>query len=425
MCALFAVLVTLLHLASSLLAAYRSRGKRPDPPVSSQRPPAAAVPVSVLRPVRGLDPYDEMTLRSGFRLNYPDYELVLCCADADDAAVPAIRRLMAEHPQVDARLLIGADDVTSNPKLNNLIKGWRAAQHDWIIMADSNVLMPADYIERLLAGWRVDTGLLCAPPIGCMPRGFWAELECAFLNTYQARWQYAADTVGLGFAQGKSMLWRRAVLEQAGGIRALGAEIAEDAAATKVVSRAGLRVRLVDRAFGQPLGQRSAAQVWSRQVRWAKLRRATFPLFFAPEVASGSLLPLLAAGYAAAAADVSVIGVVVPLAVVWYGAEAALARIAGWHLGRWSLLAWIVRDLMLPVLWAQAWLGNSFSWRGNKMSVADTAGAGATSYALTSLRRRPRSVALALLRGRAASLEPWRPLWSRTHQRSIRRVRAP
>ena len=384
------------------------------------------MPVSVLRPVRGLDPYDEMTLRSGFRLSHPDYELILCCAEADDAVVPMIRRLIAEHPQVDARLLIGDDNVTTNPKLNNLIKGWRAARHDWIIMADSNVLMPADYIERLLAGWRADTGLLCAPPIGCLPRGFWAEVECAFLNTYQARWQYAADTVGLGFAQGKSMLWRRADLEQAGGIRALGAEVAEDAAATKVVRRAGLRVRLVDRAFGQPLGHRSAAQVWSRQVRWAKLRRATFPLFFVPEIASGSLLPLLAAGYAAAAAEVSVIGVVAPLAVAWYGAEAALARLAGWHVGPWSPLAWVVRDLMLPVLWAQAWIGNSFSWRGNTMSVADTAAlSGGADTALASLRPRPRSAALALLRGRAPSLGPVRPPWSRTRQRSIRPARAP
>ncbi len=126
-------------------------------------------------------------------------------------------------------------------------------------MADSNVLMPRDYLQRLLARLAPDTGLLCAPPIGCLPHGFWAEVECAFLNTYQARWQYAADTVGLGFAQGKTMLWRRADLEQAGGIRALGAEIAEDAAATKVVRRAGRRVRLVDRrlrpAAGAALGR--------------------------------------------------------------------------------------------------------------------------------------------------------------------------
>ena len=328
-------------------------------------------PVSVLRPVRGLDPFDEMTLRSGFELDYPIYELILCCADTDDPAIAPIRRLMREYPHVTSRLLIGRDDVTSNPKLNNLIKGWRAAHCDWVVMADSNVLMPRDYLQQLLAGWRSDTGLLCAPPIGGMPRGFWAEVECAFLNSYQARWQYAADTIGLGFAQGKTMLWRRSDLEQAGGIRALGAEVAEDAAATKVVRRAGKRVRLVDRAFAQPLGFRSVAQVWSRQARWSKLRRATFPACFLPEILSGSLAPLLAAAYAAADADMAVGGTVLALGLLWYGCEALLTRLAGWHLGAWSPLAWAVRDLMLPALWTQAWLGNEFSWRGNEMSLAD------------------------------------------------------
>jgi ceramide glucosyltransferase len=364
-CALFAALATLLHLVSTLLAAHRARPKIAAAGFST------ATPVSVLRPVRGLDPYDELTLRSGFQLDYPSYELILCCADADDPVVPVIRRLMAEHPHVDAKLLVGRDDISSNPKLNNLVKGWRAARHAWVVMADSNVLMPPDYIVRLLAGWKPDTGLLCAPPIACLPHGFWAEVECAFLNTYQARWQYAADTVGLGFAQGKTMLWRRSLLQRAGGIRALGAEIAEDAAATKVVRRAGLRVRLVDGAFVQPLGGRSMTQMWSRQVRWARLRRATFPHYFLPELLSGAVAPLLAAGLAAGAMDLPVAGVVVPLATFWYACEAYLARHAGWHTGAWSPLAWVMRDLMLPVLWAQAWLGNTFSWRGNDMSLAD------------------------------------------------------
>lgn len=364
-CALFALLAMLLHLVSTLLGIYRFRWKDAPGPL------VATPPISVLRPVCGLDAYEEATLRTGFRLDYPNYELILCCADADDPVVAAIRRLMAEHPGVDARLLIGRDDFTLNPKLNNLIKGWRAARYDWVVMADSNVAMPRDYLQSLLLGWQPDTGLLCAPPIGCLPCGFWSEVECAFLNTYQARWQYAADTVGLGFAQGKTMLWRRADLAQAGGIRTLGAEIAEDAAATKVVRRAGKRVRLVDHPFGQPLGWRSAAQVWSRQLRWAKLRRATFPAFFVPEIASSSLMPLLAAGFAAQSADISAAGVIASLAVLWYACEAVLAHAAGWHVGRWSPLAWMMRDLMLPALWVQAWLGKSFSWRGNDMSLAD------------------------------------------------------
>ena len=64
--------------------------------------------------------------------------------------------------------------------------------------------------------------LVASPPVGCCPEGLWAELEFAFLNTYQARWQYVIDTLGHGFAQGKTMLWRKADLDSAGGIAALG-----------------------------------------------------------------------------------------------------------------------------------------------------------------------------------------------------------
>src|SRR5213076_3364150 len=112
--------------------------------------------------------------------------------------------LIAEHPAVRAKLLVGDERISANPKLNNCLKGWRAAAHDWIVMADSNVLMPRDYIERLIAAWRPDTGLVVSPPLGSRPDGFWAELECAFLNTYQLRWLYVADRIGIGFAQGKS-----------------------------------------------------------------------------------------------------------------------------------------------------------------------------------------------------------------------------
>jgi hypothetical protein len=143
-----------------------------------------------------------------------------------------------------------------------MVKGWHAAVHEWIVFADSNVALPCDYIQRLVATWTPGTGLVCSPPVGFQPDGFWAELECAFLNTFQARWQLSADSVGLGFAQGKSLLYRRSVLDDLGGIRALASEPAEDAATTKIMRAAGLRVRVVGAPFGQPLGRRSAREVW-------------------------------------------------------------------------------------------------------------------------------------------------------------------
>jgi ceramide glucosyltransferase len=332
-----------------------------------------------VRPVCGIDYFDEMTLRSTFELEAKGYEILFCAAREDDPAVMLVRKLMADYPHIDARLLIGDDRPTSNPKLNNIVKGWAAAKHRWIVLADNNVLMPSGYLDDLFRSFGPGVGLVCSPPVGSHPIGFWAELECAFLNTYQARWQSAADAIGFGFAQGKSMLWRRDILDEAGGIEALGAEIAEDAAATKIVRAHGLDVRIVDRPFEQPLGPRLPGQVWDRQVRWARLRRATFPIFYAPEIFAGGSLPAASALIAAAGFDVDLLSALAAFLALWYGTEAALARSAGWHMRWQSPFAWMLRDVLLPVLWVEGWAGNTFVWRGNDMSVAKEVGEGDVS----------------------------------------------
>ncbi|HMA69923.1 MAG TPA: ceramide glucosyltransferase [Xanthobacteraceae bacterium] len=326
--------------------------------------------MSIVRPICGLDPFLEETLRTSFELAYPTYELIFCIASTRDPAIPIVQNLMAMHRHVDAQLLVGDDRISQNPKLNNCVKGWRAAKYDWIVLADSNVLMPVDYINRLLDAWEPDTGLVCSPPVGCRAMGFWAGLECAFLNTYQVRVQYFADALGFGFAQGKTMLWRRAELEAAGGIGALATEIAEDAASTKIVRAASLRVRLATPPFEQPLGRRRIAEVWRRQTRWARLRRSSFPLYFVPEIFSGAVFPLIAAGYVASTADISAFGTIAALSFIWCGAETALAKAAGWQPGPLYPLQAILRDLLLPVLWIDAWVGTDFVWRGHQMSIA-------------------------------------------------------
>jgi ceramide glucosyltransferase len=363
--ALFCGLAILFHVLSIVAAAIRCKARPEALPA-----PANAPPVTIIRPVCGVENHITETLQSTFTLDYPDYETIFCAASAKDPIVPIVEELLRKNPCARARLLVGDERISTNPKLNNCVKGWRAATHDWIIIADSNVLMPPDYIQRLFAPWTEKTGLVCAPPIGGRPEGFWAELECAFLNTYQARAQYFADTVGLGFAQGKTMFWRRAVLEQAGGIRVLAADLAEDAASTKVVRAAGRKVQLVDRPFVQPLGYRSALDVWRRQSRWSRLRRACFPHFFLPEITTGGIFPMIALAVFVHGMDWPATPFVVALGLVWYGGEIALARVAGWHLSPLYPVQALLRDLLLPILWIDGLFGSKFNWRGNAMSVA-------------------------------------------------------
>lgn len=332
------------------------------------RTPTFRPPITILRPARGIENHIEATLASAFAIKYPEFEILFCVADRDDPVIPLIERLMAENPQVPSRLLLGDDRISINPKLNNTVKGWKAASHEWIVMADSNVLMPPDYLDRILERWGKDTGLVCSPPVGTHPEDVGAELECAFLNTFEARWQLFADVLGVAFAQGKTMFWRRDILEAGGGIEALGREPAEDAASTKLIRAGGRRVRLVVHPFAQPLGTRNMKDVWNRQLRWARLRRSSFPAVYAPEVLSGGFLPLI--GLATLAiADIVPFSLFLGVFVAWYGAEMALAKRYDWPVSARIALMMILRDLLTVPLWIGGWTGNKFVWRGNAMDI--------------------------------------------------------
>ncbi|MFA7415171.1 MAG: glycosyltransferase [Rhizobium sp.] len=360
----FCAATLLIHLISVAWLIRRGTRTRSTGSFAQKERPA----VTILRPICGIENNLERTLESAFLVDWPEYEIIFCVADADDPAAAIAQRLIASHPEIPARLLVGEEPVSINPKLNNLVKGWNAARNDWIVIADSNVLAPRDYLTRLFARWIPGTGLVCSPPVGAEPVGFYAEVESAWLNSFQARWQLLADEIGIGFAQGKTMLLRRSIIDPAGGFQRLADEVAEDAAATKIVREAGLSVRLVDIPFPQPLGRRTWSGIWRRQLRWARLRRVSFPLFFLPEILVGGAFPMIAAAFAVGlGAWPAWVGIL--YAILWYSAELLVIRAFHWPLGRHTPAALVLRDFALPALWLAAWFGNGFVWHGHSMAV--------------------------------------------------------
>jgi cellulose synthase/poly-beta-1,6-N-acetylglucosamine synthase-like glycosyltransferase len=144
---IFCSIATVLHFASIATVIARLRNHEQAAPLSNE-----TNGVTIVRPVCGIENFIE-TLRTTFRLDYSRYEILFCVADTNDPAVPIVRGLMAEHPHIEARLLIGRSDVSTNPKLNNLVKGCYAARYNWILMVDSNVLMPTNHIQCMLSAW--------------------------------------------------------------------------------------------------------------------------------------------------------------------------------------------------------------------------------------------------------------------------------
>ncbi len=325
--------------------------------------------VSIVRPICGLENNLEACFVSTFRLTYPNYEVIFCADEETDAAVPLARRAIAANPQIPASVIIGRDQISANPKLNNCVKGWREAKADWVIFSDSNTILPPDYVESLWVRWDKNTGCVSNPAEVGMPEGFAADLECAFINSMQARLVLAADSFGFGYALGKTLMYHKPTLEDLGGLARLGEYAAEDIATSHTIHEAGLKAHLAQRPVMQPIGHRSFRAVMQRQIRWARLRRQGLPTIYGAEILNGGLLPIACAiGLAISGAAPAWF----PLAFAagWYGLELALIAIAGWPLSWRMPAALLLRDILVPVVWVAGLFGNRFEWRGNAMTVA-------------------------------------------------------
>ena len=323
-------------------------------------------PVTIIRPICGVEPFSLETLGAAFKLDWPVYEIIFCVDDPSDPIVPIMSRLIAENPEITAQLISGREHLSDNPKLNNMAKGWRCAKYDWIVFLDSNVLPPTDYLQRIFLAHEGGHCMISAPPAGVAPSGFWSEVECSLLNAFQARFQYAADSLGFGFAQGKTLFFARRTLEN-GGFQALSAEPAEDAAATKLLRNTGGKVRLAGPPFPQPLGRKKFREVFDRHVRWARLRRSTFPSLFFPEILVGIWPPILAMTVLLAPLDLSGLSLLLigtGLMALWYAPELILTYFAGWPLSWRSPFVFLVRDLLLPLIYLTACAGKHVVWKG-------------------------------------------------------------
>ena len=363
-----ATLLMIGHLVAVCL--YLRRLDRPNPTGGIIGQPF----VTLLRPVCGLDPFDEETLQSSFNQDYPQYEIIFCVQSPDDPVLALLNRLIARNPKVPARILVGDDRISGNPKLNNVWKGWNAASGDWVCMTDSNLALPPDYLATVVGSWGPATGVVSSPPIGVRPHNLGGALECAFLNSNQALLQYAAASIGPAFAQGKTLFFNKPLLEHAGGLRALGQTLAEDAAATRLARDMGREVTLTPLPFAQPIGRRSLSQVWHRQLRWSRVRRDAFPLLFSCEVLNGGVVPI-ALTFAALSLSGAELALGIVFVALWYLAEVFVAARAGWPMGAQGIMLLVMRDLMMPLVWLTTFLRRGFEWRGTSMTPEPAASA--------------------------------------------------
>jgi ceramide glucosyltransferase len=356
--ALFATVATLVGLVA-LLWMTRRRRNLPD----------HTPPVTIFKPLKGLDEELEQNLRSFFQLDYPVYQLVFGVADANDPAIEVVRRLQAEFPTHDTQLVVGAPVFGLNPKVENLAAMDRYRKHDTILISDSNVRVRPSYLRETAC-------YLAEPGVGLVTNLFTgvdevytgAVLENLQLNGFIAGGVALGALLRVTCVVGKSMLIPLRVLQEVGGFAGVRNLLAEDQAIAIRVRKAGYKIRLSHHVISNVNRRRSFRWFLNRHSRWFKIRRRMAPLTFLTE----PLANLGTIALVCALTDESRIAWEVPLLLVGLGMvrDAVQTR---WLRGSFPrfrhLLLSPVKDLLLLPVWFDALVDRRINWRGHRLLV--------------------------------------------------------
>lgn len=332
--------------------------------------PPAWPGVTVLKPVKGLDPGLEENLRSVFRQDYPHFEVIVGAREAADPALEVARRVAAEFPHINCRVVVDSREVGPNPKVANLANMLSYASHQVLLISDSNVFLHPQTLRNMVAFLQQPgVGLVSSPIRGTQATSFGGGCDALLLNTFVMGGTAAMHRVLSGVCVvGKSMMLRRTTLEAMGGFRFLAQFLAEDQVCGQEVAAQGLGVALATLPVHNVTGGASVKQVGSRYLRWAKIRRRMAPWGFLGE----PLLFPLAVASAGLALEPGAFS-----AAVWAGTFLAQVLLSGWALRvvgerqSWPHLAALVlvAEHLAVVTWFLAWLSRTVSWRGNSFSL--------------------------------------------------------
>ncbi len=354
-------------LAAALVMRLSQRSMLLDRPAAASGP---LPPVSILKPLRGADESLADNLRTVFRQDYPEFEIVFAVRDADDPAIAVARTVADEYPGVPSRVVVDGRVIGANPKVNNLANALAHARHDIILINDSNVAVPPWHVREFAARlMQPGIGLVSSPIRGRGGRGLGARLESWQLNTFVMGGVAAAHRrLRLPCVVGKSMGLRRADLDRLGGFAHLARFLAEDQVSGEEVHGLGLRTALCSTPVDNVLGRLDVREFARRHLRWARIRRHISPAGYAAEILLnpvfaglvGALalrtLPALAAA-AAALLGMSVLG-------AWSERSLGLRR---------GLLAYpaleAARAVTTGVLWPVPFFSRHVSWRGHRFRI--------------------------------------------------------
>lgn len=342
----------------SILAARRYLSARP----AELR---AAEPVSILKPLSGLDSALESNVRTFFEQDYPAFEILFAVRDADDPAVAVIEKLQREYPRVDSRLLITGESPYPNAKVYSLHRMLREAAHDLVVMSDSDTRVSPNMLATLAAEFQdPGLGIATCPYRALAGPGVWSRLEAGGMNTdFISGILVARMMEGMQFAIGPTIAARRAALESIGGIHRLKDYLAEDFMMGRLVAEAGFGVILSSYVIEHHIGGSDWAECAAHRLRWVRSTRRSRPLGYIGQLFTMTLpLAMLVCAGAPRFWPAAAIAWAIRFAAAWKVSRTVLGARVNWMLVP-------LEDALAFLFWIAGFFGSTIEWRGRRYRV--------------------------------------------------------
>lgn len=330
-------------------------------------------PVSNLKPVRGLDAQAYENFASFCRQDYPEYELLFCVGEPDDPVVPVLEKLIRDFPERPIRILFGSGRSGSNDKATKLARLTVEAQHDVLVISDSDVRVRPDYLRNVVAP-------LADPNVGAVTCFYVSTGEKTFADDLQTIGMvsdfYAGVLVarqldGVKFALGPTIATTRAHLARFGGYQTIENRPADDLLVGRLIAEQGYQIQLLSYPISTVSDYHSIPELFRKRLRWLVVMRHMRPL--------GHFGLLFTQGLPWCLAAIAIH----PSAAVALGYSAAylgLRIVMTWVIGMWGLKTpalWKklplipIWDLVALFIWSVSFLQKSVRWRDAEYYIRD------------------------------------------------------
>jgi ceramide glucosyltransferase len=323
------------------------------------------VPVSVLKPVRGIDPDFRRNIESFCRQDYPEYEVLLGFTEADDSAIPAAREIADSYKHV--RVVITRRDLGANKKVSNLQGLLDAAKYPLIVMSDSDMRVGQHYLRTIVSEYQKagTVGMVTSLYYIPAPASVGAALESLTLaSDFIPAVLVARQLEGITFGLGASMLLSKKAIEETGGLAAVADYLADDYQIGNRLWKKGYTIVLSDYVIEDVVGEMKISNYLTHQIRWARTYRASRPWGYfgygVTHILPFALLLLIAQG--------PMDGVMAILGIVLCIRAGLVFAVDARITGRKKWLKWLpllpLKDILSFFIWISSFTGRKVLWRG-------------------------------------------------------------